>query len=272
MSARKNVFIIGNGFDLSLGLPTSYTDFIKSEFFTNHLYDSELFKHFHEKINIEKWVDIEAELVNISKKGNNNPNFFQDYKLLCNSLSNYIESINIEKINRNSSAYKLLSTHYDESESYVGNFNYTNTVKFILQELSIHDEYIDNSVHHIHGNCQNKNIIFGVNDNARVDPDHVFLYKSTSNHDGGRGIKNALKAASRVFFFGHSLAESDHMYLADFFRDLYVFEKNIELHFFHYGETGYHDLHRRLHDLTSRNVSELKSRNIFHAHDTSLDQ
>lgn len=270
MPSRKNVFIIGNGFDLSLGLPTSYTDFIKSDIFKKHLDNSELFKHFYEKINIEKWVDIEAELVNISKKGNNNPKFLDDYKLLCRILCEYIESIGIENINRKSPAYELLRSHYNTSESYIANFNYTNTVQFILNELTISDVDITDSVHHIHGDCLSKNIVFGVNDNARIDANHVFLYKSTSNHDGGRGIKNALKAASRVFFFGHSLAESDRMYLVDFFRDLYVFENDIELHFFHYGETGYHDLHKSLHELTSNNVSELKSRNTFHVHDTSL--
>lgn len=269
MQTIKNVFVIGNGFDLSLGLPTSYTDFLKSNFFTKNIGTSELFRHIHEKANLEKWVDIEAELANISQKGNNNPNFLRDYKLLCRSLSDYVESIDINTINRGSPAYKLLSSYYKPSESYVANFNYTNTVQFILKELLIEAEDIDSSVHHVHGECCHRNIIFGVNDDAKIHHDHVFLYKSTSNHDGGRGIKRALKNAKRIFFFGHSLGESDHMYLEDFFSRSRVLENNVELHFYHYGETGFHELHKQLHKLTSNSVSMLKSNNIFHANDTS---
>lgn len=270
MPTIKNVFVIGNGFDLSLGLPTSYTDFLKSNFFTENIGTSELFRYLHEKASIEKWVDIEAELANISKNGNKDPNFLSDYKRLCDSLTDYIKSIDINKINRDSPAYKLLSTHYKPSESYIANFNYTNTVQFILKELSVEAEDIDGSVHHIHGECHRRNIIFGVDDRARIHPDHVFLYKSTANHDGGRGIKGALRDAKRIFFFGHSLGESDHMYLEDLFLKLGVSENNVELHFYHYGETGLHELHKQLHKLTSHNVSQLKSNSIFQASDTSL--
>lgn len=175
MQPIKNVFVIGNGFDLSLGLPTSYADFLKSDLFTKHVESSELFRHIQEKSNLEKWVDIEAELANISIKGNNNGNFLHDYKCLCDSLSNYIESIDTYNINRDSPAYKLLNSYYEPSNSYIANFNYTNTIQLILKELSIETKEINESVHHTHGECRNRNIIFGVNDRARIHPDHVFF-------------------------------------------------------------------------------------------------
>lgn len=270
MQAIQNVFVIGNGFDLSLGLPTSYGDFIKSSQFTTHLASSKLFRHIHDKAYLERWVDIEAELADISQNETDDPNFLQDYKSLCASLSSYINSIDISKMNKTSPAYDLFRSNYRPSESYVANFNYTNTVQFILNELSIEKEEIDSCVHHIHGECRNNSIIFGVNDDAKVNPEHVFLYKSTANQDGGRGIKQALKNASRIFFFGHSFGESDHMYLEDLFLNLRLQEMNVELHFYHYGEAGYLDLHKKFQLLTSNNVSNFKSNNYFNAHDTSI--
>lgn len=41
----SNILFIGNGFDLSLGLKTSYHDFIKSPEFANYSNNNKLFKH-----------------------------------------------------------------------------------------------------------------------------------------------------------------------------------------------------------------------------------
>ena len=69
----SKLLIIGNGFDLNLGLKTSYADFIGSSFFqelangNNHLafFLSEMFK-FNSKQN-QLWIDIEHELKTYSQ-------------------------------------------------------------------------------------------------------------------------------------------------------------------------------------------------------------
>lgn len=265
----NDVFVIGNGFDLSLGLPTSYFDFIGSTNFLKHLDGSELFCYIHEKAHLQRWIDVESELAVFSKKTNESSKFLEEYRSLCNSLSEYIGSIDLAAINRNSPAYNLLREFYSPSGSYIANFNYTGAVQYILKELGHVDENIRNSVHHVHGECQDGNIIFGVDDRARINPDHVFLYKSTLNHTGGRSFKQALKSARRIFFFGHSLGESDHMYFNDLFYDLRLRDVSAELHFFCYGESGRLELHKQLHKLTSSEVAELKAKNAFHVHDVS---
>lgn len=269
MQNVKNIFVIGNGFDLSLGLPTAYPDFLNSDFFKKNLESCELFNQINEKANLEKWIDVEAELAKISKKNENNPNFLRDYKLLCNCLSEYIDSQPIESINRESPAYNLLKTHYSPSNSFIANFNYTNTVQFILNELSVPLNAIDASVCHVHGQSSKKNLIFGVDDNARIHEDHTFLYKSTLNSDGGRDVKHALENTNRVFFFGHSLGESDNMYFEQFFMLNCMYNKQVELHFYYYSETGLFELHKQLHRLTGSQVCKLKGNNIFYVHDTS---
>ena len=268
MQPINKVFIIGNGFDLSLGLPTSYADFIRSPHFLKNLPNSDLFEHIKNKAALENWIDIEAELAVVSISEKIDPYFFDDYKLLCSSLSDYMNSIDISTINTESPAYQMLSQNYSQTTSYVANFNYTNTVQYILKSISVPDNEIAISTQHIHGECRNGNIIFGVDDHARTNPAHIFLYKSTSNHSGGRGIKNALKTATQIFFFGHSLGESDHMYLRDFFSRLISLDRDIHLHFYCYGEAGFHDLHKQLRKLTGNNVSTLKSNNSFNIYNT----
>ena len=64
---RKIVVILGNGFDLDLGLKTSYKDFWESEFCPKD-YPAPLINHLNQRWpgNLEavKWYDLENELLN----------------------------------------------------------------------------------------------------------------------------------------------------------------------------------------------------------------
>ena len=75
MKDYKLVLVIGNGFDLDLGLPTSYKDFIHSPFFYEFLENANIlryhrisidegniFKYLQRQLNLNNWIDIEAEL------------------------------------------------------------------------------------------------------------------------------------------------------------------------------------------------------------------
>lgn len=64
---RKIVLIVGNGFDLDLGLKTSYKDFWESEFCPKD-YPSPLIHHLNQRwpdnLDAVKWYDLENELLN----------------------------------------------------------------------------------------------------------------------------------------------------------------------------------------------------------------
>lgn len=83
----SHVFIIGNGFDLNLGLDTSYKDFIESSFFTRNLGENglSLFNHLNE-VSKSNWIDIEKELAIYSNKGKGNQSFLIEYEQLCEEL------------------------------------------------------------------------------------------------------------------------------------------------------------------------------------------
>lgn len=63
---RRIVLILGNGFDLDLGLETSYKDFWKSEFCPKD-YPAPLIHHLNQRweknIDAVKWYDLENELL-----------------------------------------------------------------------------------------------------------------------------------------------------------------------------------------------------------------
>lgn len=63
----KTVFIIGNGFDLDLGLKTSYKDFYESSY-CPYYYPAPLIYHLNlwksEELEVVRWYDLENELLN----------------------------------------------------------------------------------------------------------------------------------------------------------------------------------------------------------------
>ena len=69
--SRKIVLILGNGFDLDLGLKTSYKDFWESEFCPKD-YPAPIIKHLNERwdeaLEAVRWYDLENELMYYYRK------------------------------------------------------------------------------------------------------------------------------------------------------------------------------------------------------------
>jgi hypothetical protein len=257
----QRLFIIGNGFDLSLGLPTSYTDFINSSFFKDEEKKGTLlFKKLREKHDIQNWIDVETELARLS------PNFrteelidqFRDgHKNLCDALCQYIQSIDTSNINKNSHAYAEIKNNFNQTDSYIINFNYTDTAQKILAEMSISNP--GDYIHHIHGSCLHKDIIFGISDGAAsISSDHNFLYKSYKGKDGGRILIDHMRLGhiKEFRFFGHSLGEQDYMY----FKLLGALSYR-SFSFSYFGRDGYQELDKRLRKLTNGNIQAFRANN-----------
>ena len=110
MATQNNtIVVIGNGFDLNLGLPTSYQDFIKSPQFQRLLQtDNHLYTYLKDKYHLQNWVDIENELQKYSYDytATNREEFRLEYNELCKCLCSYLNNIDLQGINKNSFAYK----------------------------------------------------------------------------------------------------------------------------------------------------------------------
>ena len=56
------LLVIGNGFDLALGLKTSYLDFMRWLKNEHYMDDAYLYKYLSSKFYQQRWIDIENEL------------------------------------------------------------------------------------------------------------------------------------------------------------------------------------------------------------------
>ena len=221
-----NLYIIGNGFDLDLGFKTSYADFIGSDEFKELIKpssDCSFAKYLNEKYRGDyKWMDIENELKifinNIYDK--NGASFKQEFNLLKKSLREYLNRVTTnEKINYNSNAAricnKILTDLKNNIEVRVVNFNYTNTLPYVVKKInsdngsrSVETEKI--IYFNPHGEIKN-GIVFGIEDGALVDNKKDFLYLTKgadSSHVNSDWHESYYKS-SEITIFGHSLGDSD---------------------------------------------------------------
>ncbi len=96
---KKVVVILGNGFNLDLGLKTSYSDFAESDFWQNlmdnnghSLDDPRLLGFLNNKYEVEKWIDIEVALLEYALQKTEEGNFEiadddqGDYLALCGKV------------------------------------------------------------------------------------------------------------------------------------------------------------------------------------------
>jgi hypothetical protein len=266
----STLLVIGNGFDLNLGLPTSYNHFIKSNLFQDILSKNNLAKHLINQLHLQKWVDIELELKNYSLL--NDENIRNDFEELRDCLQNYLSEIDVSKINVNSHAYQLIeSLNLDDMA--VVDFNYTDSLSYIVQQnafLRIKGTIQEDKYLKIHGSLKGKDIIFGIEDYRNLNTKHIFLHKSFNKNFGNGNPFEYLNWYDTIIFFGVSLGETDHMYFLDFFMDHSVSKKDKEIKFYHYGEKGREDLHIQLHTLTTFRTNKFKYYNRVEFIDSSL--
>ena len=216
--SKANVLVIGNGFDLDLGLPTSYGHFLDSQQFQNELNGSQLFKRLLKVRDRQRWVDIEEELANHSSSFSGDAeSFHEEYRKLKDALMDYISSIEYSEIRQNSKAAEVVRRIYASNDPMcVINFNYSDSLSYI--------DGLGTEFNHIrlHGSAKNQDIVFGVADSAQIKSDHIFLKKGAAKGLFREVFSHQIMnwCTGTVTFFGHSLGESDHTQFQDFFREI----------------------------------------------------
>lgn len=262
---KKVVMIIGNGFDLNLGLETSYNSFINSKEF-KELTDkgSKLANYLLNKSELKHWIDIENELKeysNIVFKDPNREPFKQDYVDLCNNLCLYLNQIDYSIINKESKAYPLFCNLIMKySDIYIYDFNYTESISKIIEDNDP-DKKAEIHLFKVHGSAADNNIIFGVEDNAYINDNDAFLYKSASHYYKSEiNINNELNDSDLIVVMGHSLGETDHSYFNRFFQSQ-VHSNSKEFLFTYYTEKGWDNMMTQLMCLTFKNLAIFRSNN-----------
>ena len=237
---------MGNGFDMNIGLKSSYQSFFNDMGEKYQLKEpSEFYKFnplFQKDIN-DNWSDFEGVFENLIF----NANSIEDKKLACKTVDTYNQALERLELQ----FYTYLSREYRRwkqrivgevnpvyssifRDAKVFNFNYTNT----LTDIRLKD--LADKVFQVHGSLENRNIIFGGGflENDRVS--EIVLPNSTDNDKLVRIKKDHLLLKERdemtkdiesdgeidLYILGHSVAGTDLNFLSKLIekaRKIYLF-------------------------------------------------
>jgi hypothetical protein len=270
----SDILVIGNGFDLNQKLPTSYSDFIKSKHFNDLKGKNNFFvDYLSNRFNIQKWIDVENELKLYSKNQSKEEainSFKKEYKIVCIALKEYLSNLDYASINENEYSYKVIQKIMTK-DFLILDFNYTETTKLILEQLGVDSVNIEERLIKLHGDIKTE-IIFGIEDNVDIKKNHVFLRKAYSKYFTSINLKVPLETCNNLYFFGHSLGETDHMYFKPFFEKYSLaqnYGKGKKIELYHFGEEGYNQLFMQIDTMTNKHLSIFRQNNEIEFIDTS---
>ena len=229
---------------------------------------NELAKHLKSKFELQNWIDIEKELKTYSIE-KSDASFKFNYQLLTYALINYLEELDYSLMKRTSTAYRLIESISESCNSFnILDYNYTKSIEIILRNNFVDEDTIKNSLIKVHGEAAKNDIIFGVEDNASIKPEHVFLRKAFPRHYKALNLRSLFEKTKRIIFFGHSLGETDHTYFQNLFSDScqdgssYSSNKfNKRFEFIYYKDEGYDNLMQQIDDLTYHQLTVFKQFN-----------
>lgn len=225
--------IIGNGFDLDLGLKTSYKDFAASKEWGDLVngYKSFLMDETSQKKSLlwqinnasyaSQWFDIEEE---IHKFINDHPDLTEEdirhvksefegiKKALCEYLRRCVDEFEFKPDNKRLSS-ELLYLLYD---------NPCNVIEFNFNYTDVHDFLGDSNIvfpTHIHGCLKDKDIVLGcdIQEGEKVNRNLSFLYKYNMLKKANHMVRSMLDT-NEVIIFGHSINEMDFCYFREYLK------------------------------------------------------
>lgn len=225
--------IIGNGFDLDLGLPSRYSDFMNSQEFKKIYQDSRPSFRKEEnslldyllKLSFESnWFDMEAAIHDFVAMEHTYTQVEQDlvkseFRQLRTALCNYLTRVSSSfKADENRLAYKFMVGMKNCPLNYVlVLFNYTNPESFISPPLIFPQSLC--TFTYVHGSLRDKDIVLGcdIQPNEQVNRQLSFMYKYNMLKNANHVARNLLEA-KEVIFWGHSVNEMDFCYFREFFK------------------------------------------------------
>lgn len=230
----KGIIILGNGFDLDLGLETSYSSFAKSDQWKELMNNNEHSKDINwllgfikSKYEVDKWIDIEAALLEyaINKKRNNIIAYSNgdenDFNALRRSLKSYLkeqQSIFVRPTKKSVASWLLSCLGNISNDSRLYTFNYTQ-----LDVLATRGNYNHiPDAEHIHGSLDDDGeLIFGIETNSiNIDERYAFLFKTQNRMYQHTDLLKDLMDKDEYIFFGHSLNGMDYNYFRSLFTTL----------------------------------------------------
>lgn len=243
-------FLIGNGFDLNIGIKTSYRDFYK--YYTEQSSEDELINNL--KIDIEKdisqWSDLEKRLGEYTENLNN----IREYEVIVNDirknlqtfLANQSAKINFNQLSANRLKQDLIFpenhllpdylkeiTKFKDGSSIIEvsiiTFNYTEILEKIISVSNFINErilientrYIFKPIQHIHGYINSRMVLGVDNENQILNPklNHginnlKYIVKpyinDTYRSSHHTECMNIIKNSHLIILFGLSYGDTDN--------------------------------------------------------------
>lgn len=232
----KIVLILGNGFDLDLGLKSTYTQYANSAEWRDLYHNRQKFlvkEHGNKKSLLDQiknaqynaWFDLEEEINTFVKKQINVDidksiidSNKKDFVRLKHSLKNYLSRISEEyKTDASRLSFIILSAliNHNQTNKQIFTFNYTDCFK-MCKYYGSYNELFDYT--HIHGSLDD-DVVLGceVYDGNKINRNYSFLYKYNMLNKPNKIVKNLMEA-KEVVFFGHSINEMDFCYFKEYFK------------------------------------------------------
>lgn len=231
--------IVGNGFDLDMGLPSKYSDFIISKEWQDVLKKFNVFLQMQDyqehslvgQLQLasqnSQWFDIEEEIHKFIENHSNLKDLEvrdirSEFDAIKVALTNYLKRITATFTADNSKAstvlhYRLRESPLTATEIY---FNYTYPHQYI--KLPIQPEIFNGGQHwatFVHGSLRDNDIVLGcdLQEGEQVNRQLSFMYKYNQLKKANHIARNILDA-KEIIFFGHSINEMDFGYFKEFFK------------------------------------------------------
>ena len=225
----KRLLIIGNGFDIDLGLRTRYSDFAKSKHWeklveNTYRFDQDLCAALMNAKEKEAWFDMEKTMNDYVRaiRSHELTTGLVEMDKSCfvdvtKALSEYLkEEQTARTLETNNYAAQVLRLTAEAGSFGYYTFNYTSLSR-IADSCGI---AIDESrITHVHGSLENDSIILGVLTNPanQIHEQYSFMYKDNSRFYKSNNMYEDFNNATDIIFFGHSINGMDFPYFKDFF-------------------------------------------------------
>lgn len=230
---NKRLLIIGNGFDVELGMKSRYSDFAKSKVWQEKIENNALMLSRNGLLRAlvdakgkEAWFDIESSMMHYIRKQEELHEAYgyqlastdrEEYQVICSALKEYLsdesETFHMKNDSVAESAFKDLMKVGLFHKIYT--FNYTD-INDLADRLGVHAQP---EVCHVHGSlAQDDDIILGVEGEHIIPKDYKFMYKSSSKYYRSSNLYEDLNSANEIVFFGHSINGMDFDYFRHFFK------------------------------------------------------
>ena len=273
--------VLGNGFDLNMGLPTSYSDFYRYYMRVESPKATSLIKH---EINDkpQTWADLEKSIGEISKEYQQNTDaYIEAFENVRDELTKYLMEVDKYTIpNLGNFAEHFLQDILDvdryldnkpkqeyrdflkgvnspnEIELTVVNFNYTSTVEKMMafkNERAIPPKKVTfHEVIHVHQDLDT-GILMGVNDVSQISNEaygnefdiRSMMVKPFINEmfaaDNDNRAKKVIENSQVIILFGTSFGETDEMWW-DWIK-AYVYGNNKRIIYCPYENEGIRPTH-----------------------------